>query len=230
MHYSSSDDKKINFSWKKAKLHAINRNSKKTIESRIHAITEICEHLKLGRKFIYIDESGFGRKTIPLFGYAKLGKPYVIRGSVSSHNFSVIAAITSEKILGLQIYEKSVSAKDFGCFLVTLLNANPEIRNNLDNYVFFMDNARVHKAKVLKEFYENLHVCYNAPYSPFLNPIEEVFARWKFEFRKFNADTKETFYNNIIRSSLVLEEKHLCAYTKHAFKFFLLCLKGEEIE
>jgi transposase len=42
-----------------------------------------------------------------------------------------------------------------------------------------MDNARIHKALKIFPVLDSLNIFYSAPYSPFLNPIEEVFGTWK---------------------------------------------------
>ena len=39
-----------------------------------------------------------------------------------------------------------------------------------------MDNAQIHKAKILKPLFECINVVYNSAYSPFLNLIEYVFG------------------------------------------------------
>ncbi|OQS53588.1 hypothetical protein EHP00_1368 [Ecytonucleospora hepatopenaei] len=46
------------------------------------------------------------------------------------------------------------------------------------NPVFFMDNARIHHYQELRATIENLglNIQYLPPYSPFLNPIENVFS------------------------------------------------------
>ena len=49
-----------------------------------------------------------------------------------------------------------------------------------------MDNAPIHRSKLLNDIYKNIKVEFNAPYSPFLNPIEEFFSEVKNNFRKKN--------------------------------------------
>ena len=49
-----------------------------------------------------------------------------------------------------------------------------------------MDNANIHKAKILKSLYQHINIFYNAPYSPFMNPIEEFFGYLKNKIRKIN--------------------------------------------
>ena len=46
-----------------------------------------------------------------------------------------------------------------------------------------MDNAKIHKCKKLQPLLSKLNILYNAPYSPFLNPIEKFFALFKHKIR-----------------------------------------------
>lgn len=47
-----------------------------------------------------------------------------------------------------------------------------------------MDNAQIHKAQITRIIAEilNINIIYLPPYSPFLNPIEKVWADIKREF------------------------------------------------
>ena len=46
-----------------------------------------------------------------------------------------------------------------------------------------MDNAKIHHAKLLYNLFSKLNIFFSAPYSPFLNPIEEVFGLLKHYLR-----------------------------------------------
>jgi hypothetical protein len=78
----------------------------------------------------------------------------------------------------------SVRAGDFGSFIIDLINENKFISENLKNTIFYMDNARIHNAKILQPLFSKLNIFYSAPYSPFLNPIEEFFGNLKHIIRK----------------------------------------------
>lgn len=56
--------------------------------------------------------------------------------------------------------------------------------------IFFMDNARIHHAIALRDLKLNLNFFYNAPYSPMLNPIEELFGLWKHYIRKIGFENR----------------------------------------
>ena len=49
-----------------------------------------------------------------------------------------------------------------------------------------MDNASIHHAKILEPLKDRIHICFGPPYSPPLNPIEEIFGLWKHYLRYEN--------------------------------------------
>ena len=57
-------------------------------------------------------------------------------------------------------------------------------------YVLFMDNLRVHKANVVKEYLAEtgVRIIFNVPYFPQGNPIELVFAQVKREFKTLRTN------------------------------------------
>ena len=73
-----------------------------------------------------------------------------------------------------------VTAEIYDAFLDHLTN---ELKND-GPIVFWMDNARIHEHA--QEKYKNsMHkVIYNAPYSPEMNPIENIFGIWKDKITK----------------------------------------------
>ena len=64
-----------------------------------------------------------------------------------------------------------------------------------------MDNATIHHAKYVKNLLDILPIFYLAPYSPFMNAIEEVFGITKFHYRK-----------QILQNSLNLDKNILTAF------------------
>ena len=62
-----------------------------------------------------------------------------------------------------------------------------------------MDNAPIHKAICLKPLFEKINIFYGPPYSPFLNPIEEIFGVLKKKIRK----TIKKGRNELIKSTII---------------------------
>ena len=99
---------------------------------------------------------------------------------------AVVAAISSRDGLVLwKDYGKSVDALKFVDFLRRVHE-----RMKYRRYVLFMDNLRVHKATVVKEYLAEtgVQIIFNVPYFPQGNPIELVFAQVKREFRTLRTN------------------------------------------
>ena len=47
------------------------------------------------------------------------------------------------------IFDGSILAKDYAAFIVRLINTYKEIKNNIEDYVFFVDNAKTHHANII---------------------------------------------------------------------------------
>ena len=129
-----------------------------------------------GKQFIFLDETHLSDKYLPPYSYGKLGEKVTFEFSKKIQSLHLLAAISENKLLGFRIFSEPITTKNYGGFIIDLLNNNKEIKNNLHNYAFFMDKSKIHTAQILKPFYRCLNVIYNAPYSPSLNPIEEVFG------------------------------------------------------
>ena len=63
-----------------------------------------------------------------------------------------------------------------------------------------MDNATIHKSKKLKTLLDSLPIFYLAPYSPFMNAIEEAFGLTKFHYRKQIAGNWINLEKNIVKA------------------------------
>ncbi len=221
--------KLLKFGYKRCKIESLPRNQPATKESRYKLIMEILRNFDLNRTFIYIDESGFNTTTRPLYGYAQNSKPCVYKVGRKGKNISLLAAMTEKEVLGYQIFKGSVSAQDYGTFIINLIRANGLQEKNLDNYVFFVDNARIHKAKKLSLLNNNLNICFNAPYSPQLNPIEGLFSLWKSNFRSMRSNSEIDVMKNIILSGNRIKTRHLLGFTKKSVEYYFDCLEKNYI-
>ena len=69
---------------------------------------------------------------------------------------------------------------NFEIFLLDILNNHSNILENISNYTFICDNCKVHHSRCLKDFInKHFDIMYLSVYSPFLNPIEELYSLWK---------------------------------------------------
>lgn len=221
--------KRLSFSRKRTKKMANRRNITLTIEKRANVAKEMITAMMRNIELIFIDETGFNQSLCSLYGYSRIGENYLVEGTIKSENYTVIAAITQSRILGYQIFKGGVNAQDFGGFMSSLLNNNQDLLKNRHKYIFFMDNAPIHKAKLLKPLFEHFQVLFNAPYSPFLNPIEELFGNWKHNFRKKYSLNTVGMIQKILESVKEIDYALLYSSFIHSITFLQDCLNRKPI-
>jgi len=162
--------KKKNITYKKIKYD----NCLEDIKEQKIKVKNVMEKIKAmdNKQMISVDEMSIAVHENVKRGWSKKGKKCVIkvknRRSVAGR-YSIVMAISKEKIIGFKIKQKSIKTEDF-------INFIDEIKN--ENNYYFMDNATIHKSKQFNEFKEDkkINVIYNAPYKSELNPIEMLFS------------------------------------------------------
>jgi transposase len=172
--------KEMKFSRKRLKQVVVAQNSERGISERhvysLHMANTTDSDL------IFIDETGFNLHTCAGYGYAPIGgTPWITVPTQRGRNVSVIAAIS---VSGLIAYQIVVGA--FNTLRMADWCQNSLIPSTSGRCVtFVMDNARFHHAPVISEIVaeSRSRIQFLPPYSPQLNPIEQVFASIKARYR-----------------------------------------------
>ena len=221
--------KSLGYTRKKVTKHYEKRNDLRTINSRFIVAQKFIQYLNDGFEFIFIDETSFNKNLSPLYGYAKKGSKCIIKTPPKGENYSLIAAMTANKMLAFQIFKGSVKANDFGAFISQLFTKITGLKINMKKCVLFLDNASIHRSRNLEPFLKKFNILYNAAYSPPLNPIEELFGSWKASFRKQIFHHFQSVIEKIISSYRTFEKKDISHYFKHSLSYLWNCLEKNPI-
>lgn len=134
---------------------------------------------------IWIDESGCDRRNcMRKRGYSVRGLPprdhrLLVRGT----RFSAIPVMTVEGIHDVYLMEGNVNSERFEEFITHCLSAFLQPFNWINpRSVVILDNAAIHHVDGVKDLIENqfgARLLFLPPYSPDLNPVEEVFSKVK---------------------------------------------------
>jgi len=83
--------------------------------------------------------------------------------------------------------------------------------------IVIMDNLPAHKVSGIRETIEaqGAYLLYLPPYSPDLNPIEQVFAKFKAALRKAAARTAAKLWDEIASTLRSFSPQECAAYLKH---------------
>ncbi|KAF7689077.1 hypothetical protein CDIK_2903, partial [Cucumispora dikerogammari] len=126
-----------------------------------------------------------------------------------SRNISVVAAVSKRGVLYHKIRNTAFNGESFKSSLIELNTVC--LDKGILNPVFILDNCRIHHYLGLKETIEslNLTLLYLPPYSPFLNPIENVFSVWKNAVIRTGCKNEEELYS-VISSTFLEIEPSVC--------------------
>lgn len=106
------------------------------------------------------------------------------------YSLSLLAAVAQDRLISSQIIEGGVDAVLFENFIyhsLRSIRSDPELAAR--EVILLMDNAVIHKHQSVLEtaLKFRVNVLFNAEYSPWLNPIENLFNKVKRELRQLRG-------------------------------------------
>jgi transposase len=128
---------------------------------------------------VAVDEVGFDRTMVPLYGYAPRGEKAVVRlHRTDKERVSVIMAIDPK---GRHHYRVITGTTDGNCFAQFVASLHWPTGTHV-----ILDNASIHKTRAVRAALtrNGLVPLYTPPYTPDANPIENVFSVVKHRYRK----------------------------------------------
>ena len=134
-------------------------------------------HYADGKRFVYVDESGFAPSTERQYGYAPRGeKVYGLRSGDRRPRTSLIAALTDKRLVAPMLFDGTCNTQIFNQWLEEMLC--PMLTAN---DVVVMDNAAFHKSQRTAELIQSTGatLLFLPPYSPDIMPIEKTFGTIK---------------------------------------------------
>jgi transposase len=148
-------------------------------------------------QLIFVDESGCDTLAgVRRTGWAPRGMPAVQTARFHrEERHQILPAYTQSGVLHTRIYQGSTDGELFTDFIRELLpmcGRWPE-----PNSVLVMDNASFHQGALIKELCDEAGVMlfFLSPYSPDLNPIEELFSQLKAFVRRHWRKQSHNFDN-----------------------------------
>jgi transposase len=170
-------------------------------------------------RLIFLDESGAMTNMARRFGRAPIGQR-VVSAVPGGHwkTVSMIGAIAVDGVVASMAVQGSVDGEVFKVYVRQILA--PQLRAG---DVVVMDNLSSHKVAGVREMIEQTgaKLMYLPPYSPDLNPIENIWSKIKQKLRSIGARTLEALLDAISEAfaSVTPEDcqrsiRH-CGYTLH---------------
>ena len=150
----------------------------------------------------------------PLYARAPIGERAVCRRPAArGSNISVVGALHAGGVIAFDARDGAYDGERFLMFLENKLI--PKLRKG---DIVFMDNVRFHKVDGIRESIEatgaELH--YLPPYSPEMNPIEEVWSFFKNLMRKAAARNVPKLVDALMSAMVAVTREIAGAFFTHA--------------
>ena len=166
------------------------------------------------KRTICLDETSIYLNMKPSYGRSRSGTRVIKKTNIYPFKrYNMLCAICANKVVGWKLY-KDIKG---GLKTQNILDFYDEfIKDNYKNYLIIMDNAVIHKSKMIREKIEDNHnyLLYSVPYHPETNSIEEFFSQLKHYVKKESPNTYEDILANKIK------KEHLTNYLKHSYRIY----------
>ena len=173
---------------------------------------------------IYIDEAGFTNENNNFYCW-RMGEQEIYSDFHKVEKFNLLMAVTPNKIINFSMKDKSVDSSYFKKFMEDLIQ-NIGV-NNINNYIFILDNASIHLTNELFEFYHKwkMKILFGIPYMSCFNMIEYAFRFIKnIIYKKLYPDTnsmKEDLIKILKGNNLIDTLPKLYRETLNKYLFYI---------
>jgi hypothetical protein len=173
------------------------------------------------KRTICLDETSIYLNMKPSYGRSRSGTRVIKKTNIYPFKrYNMLCAICANKVVGWKLY-KDIKG---GLKTQNILDFYDEfIKDSYKNYLIIMDNAVIHKSKMIREKIEDNHnyLLYSVPYHPETNSIEEFFSQLKHYIKKESPNTYEDI-DTTIKDVLAnkIKKEHLTNYLKHSYRIY----------
>ncbi|KAI5152178.1 hypothetical protein ENBRE01_2629 [Enteropsectra breve] len=149
--------------------------------------------------------------------------------ALRSKNISVCCVMNIDSILKYSAQNRAYNNDGYLVFSEEFIR---ELGNrNIEMATIIMDYVPFHRSTVISNVITSTghRVEYLPPYSPFLNPIENLFSQWKQCVRSLNLESEEQILSYIENSSFLILSTHCRNYFIHMLSFMARCIQREPV-
>ncbi|XP_012557766.1 uncharacterized protein LOC105845029 [Hydra vulgaris] len=222
------------FNYTLKRVHNISerRNSEDVINERATYAERFMNILSSinGNKIFFIDEVGFSLSMRVRRGRSLAGKRVTQTvTNIRLRNISVCCAMNKNGILKYEAQTRAFNTESFLDF-IRLVLAQLAV-NEVVRAILILDNVRFHKTAVVhNEIVRAGHsLIFLPPYSPFLNPIENMFSEWKQFIRRCSSRTEDELLENIQNGELNITSTNCNNYFAHVLRYMIPCSRREPV-
>lgn len=182
---------KAHFNGKYKRVDKINKvkNDPHTVAYRKDVAKKVIAHIADNALVISIDETSFSSYPSKSFEWTLPHSNIDMRKyrEKPHKNISLLMAVSNQRVEAYTIIENGINQIVFANFIIHLVeNIKAKNESAVNNIILLLDNLLVHKTPLVKTVVlkMGIKVIFNAPYSPEMNFIENMFQRIKNRINK----------------------------------------------
>ena len=207
------------------------RNTPDVIQKRFNYASLYLTIMGRKSKLFFLDETGvqiFSRKR---YGYSQVGsRANNTVGAIRSRNYSISAAISYTSLYFFEISNKPYNREEYTDFLAKFLTYLDQ--DGIKEAILVMDNVPFHRSIDVQEIVSRRghNLVFLPPYSPFLNPIEEMFNQLKSLIIEAKSTTEDELYANVEGASSKITAENCRKYYEHMESYMSKCMRKIPID
>jgi transposase len=147
------------------------------------------------RRLVFIDETWAKTNMAPTYGRCRRGKRLIARVPFGHWKTSTfLAALRWDGMRAPAVFDGPINGRSFTAYVEQILV--PSLRRG---DIVVLDNLGSHRGKAAREAIERVgaELRFLPPYSPDLNPIEQVFSKLKTLLRRAAPRNRQTLWKSI---------------------------------
>lgn len=223
---------RFSYSFKRITLLPAKRNDENALNARAKYAKSFLNILSKydEANLFFVDEVGFNIALRSRHGRSLKGCRAVHTVSqLRARNISVCCAMNKYTILKYHVQTVPYNTMNFKSFVQNLISDIASL--GYGPSVLIMDNVPFHKSNTIRDVVEdNGHeILFLPPYSPFCNPIENMFSKWKQSIRQAAPSNEEELFQLINNVDNLISSEDCSSYYRHMFGFISKCINREHI-
>ncbi|KAI5151466.1 hypothetical protein ENBRE01_2158 [Enteropsectra breve] len=137
--------------------------------------------------------------------------------------------MNKDTMIGYKADSRPYNSDSFSIFESKLIK--DLVSNGVRGGVFVMDNVSFHKVRAIRMYAQDheFDFLFLPSYSPFLNPIENMFSKWKQAVRVCNSQNEEELMHIIENVAHYFTTEDCASFYRHMFTYIPRCLRDEII-
>ena len=166
------------------------------------------------KRLVFIDETWVKTNMAPLRGWCRRGSRLIGKAPHGRwRTLTFIAALRVDCVDAPCVFDGPINGESFLAYVEQVLV--PTLRSG---DIVVIDNLGSHKGKAVARAIRaaGARLVFLPPYSPDLNPIEQVFAKLKGALRKAQARTIDAVMEQIARALPTFSSDECANYFRHA--------------